>query len=323
MSRGASVAAAVVGSSPAAYEQLTEPRALRPVHASLAAAATTRSAERAAAAAARDAADRCLSSARSELREVELSIILARRACEVASERRRLGAVGRARRGRFLGYAADAAAGGDAESAGALAAAERDEHTARLAALGSEAAALRARGVALSEAHAAAERALRTSHARSLVKLRQEFEGMLQALRGRFADRLCALRAELSLRHRVELRHVEERRNSHIDALLQAHDAAYAEMRRYYNDVTRANLGLIAQLKRQILDAKERAAANSKLMAEIGEENRRLASPLQRATTELNSLQADLRDLSKDRESLRNARARLKVSCGGAGWAWA
>ena len=97
------------------------------------------------------------------------------------------------------------------------------------------------------------------------------------------------------------------------NVLMQAHDASFAEMKRYYNDITKANLELIAVLKAQIGDSNEKAVANGKLMAEIAEENRRLADPLQRATAELNSLQADLRDLDKDRDSLRNARARLQV----------
>jgi mRNA-degrading endonuclease HigB of HigAB toxin-antitoxin module len=63
--------------------------------------------------------------------------------------------------------------------------------------------------------------------------------------------------------------------------LMRAHDDAYAEMKRYYNDITRANLDLISQLKAQIAEASSKQVANQKLMLEIATENQRLSDPLQ------------------------------------------
>lgn len=48
-------------------------------------------------------------------------------------------------------------------------------------------------------------------------------------------------------------------------------------------------------------------------MLQVAEESKRLSDPLQRAQEELRSLQNDLRDADKDRQSLRYAKARLKV----------
>jgi cell shape-determining protein MreC len=94
---------------------------------------------------------------------------------------------------------------------------------------------------------------------------------------------------------------------------VQAHEDAFQEMKKYYNDITRANLELISQLKAQVAQANEKQAANQKLMLEIAEENKKLSDPLQRAQEELKSLQSDLRDADKDRQSLRYAKTRLTV----------
>ncbi len=95
--------------------------------------------------------------------------------------------------------------------------------------------------------------------------------------------------------------------------LSQAHEDAFQEMKKYYNDITRANLELISQLKAQVAQANDKQAANQRLMLEIAEENKKLSDPLQRATEELKSLQNDLRDADKDRQSLRYAKTRLLV----------
>jgi growth arrest-specific protein 8 len=98
-----------------------------------------------------------------------------------------------------------------------------------------------------------------------------------------------------------------------VSSIVQAHEDAFHEMKKYYNDITRANLELIAQLKAQVAQANDKQAANQKLMLEIAEENKKLSDPLQRATEELKSLQNDLRDADKDRQSLRYAKTRLLV----------
>jgi hypothetical protein len=52
-------------------------------------------------------------------------------------------------------------------------------------------------------------------------------------------------------------------------------------MKRYYNDITRANLLLIKQLQTQIAEANEKVAASQKLMREIADHNASLKEPLE------------------------------------------
>lgn len=56
------------------------------------------------------------------------------------------------------------------------------------------------------------------------------------------------LEKELSLRMKVEIHEIEERKNNHINDLMVNHEAAFREMKQYYNDITKENLDIITQL---------------------------------------------------------------------------
>jgi hypothetical protein len=50
------------------------------------------------------------------------------------------------------------------------------------------------------------------------------------------------------------------------------HDKAYAQMKEYYNDITRGNLKLIKDLQKKVEELKERAVNNKRLLLEYKEE---------------------------------------------------
>jgi mRNA-degrading endonuclease HigB of HigAB toxin-antitoxin module len=166
----------------------------------------------------------------------------------------------------------------EAESKG-----EEELHLKKEALLRRDKLALRARTRHLEEAQAEAARQTRLMQEKSLVKLRQEFRATLDALRAKYEGRLASLREDLTLRHRVEVHEVEERKNLHLNQLLRAHEQAFAEIKAYYNNITRANLELITTLKAQVAEANEKQAANQRLMLEIAEEKKRLSEPLRQA----------------------------------------
>ena len=134
---------------------------------------------------------------------------------------------------------------------------------------------------------------------------------MLGKLREKYEGRLASLRADLRLRHKVGVHEVEERKNLHICQLSQAHEEAFGEMRRYYNDITRSNLELITQLKARIGEANSKSVSNQRLVLEIAEENKKLSEPLQQALSERAQLTAELKDAARDKSSLVYARTRL------------
>jgi hypothetical protein len=188
---------------------------------------------------------------------------------------------------------------------------DEDSHLRREAGMRSDKLALKSRVREMEEGNAEAVREMKVLHDKNIHKLRQEFATNLEALRGKYELRLRHLRDDLRLRHKVEVHEVEERKNLHINQLMKAHEEAFAEMKRYYNDITKANLQLIAQLRSQIAEANEKVAANQRLMREIAEQNTRLKDPLERATKDLAELHGELKDAEKDRQSLRYAKGRL------------
>lgn len=156
-------------------------------------------------------------------------------------------------------------------------------------------------------------RSMKTLHDKNLSKMRSEFEKNLASLQEKYEARVSQLRADLELRRKVEIHEIEERKNLHINDLLHNHEQAFNDIKKYYNDITRDNLKLIRDLKGEVAEMTKKAAANQKLMYDIAQENKRLSEPLKIAVAEVESLKAGLKDAEKDKLSLKNAKARLRV----------
>ncbi|CAM9270974.1 unnamed protein product [Phaeothamnion confervicola] len=148
---------------------------------------------------------------------------------------------------------------------------------------------------------------------KNLTKMREGFELGLGELKARCAQRLEQLEEDLDLRHKVEVHELEERKNMHINDLMKNHTAAFGQMKQYYNAITGDNLRLIRSLKDELTEMRTKAAANQKLMQDISQENKRLSEPLAVAVAEVAELRASLKDRAKDRLSLANATARLRL----------
>jgi len=146
---------------------------------------------------------------------------------------------------------------------------------------------------------------------KQLIKLRQQFDDGLTELTSRCEARLRQLDVDLELRRRVEVHEVEERKNQHINDLVKKHKKAFTQMKDYYNDITGGNLQLIKTLQKQILELKERAITNKRMLLDYVQENQKLSEPLAKVTAEIADLQASLRERTKDQMALRNAHSRL------------
>jgi len=133
----------------------------------------------------------------------------------------------------------------------------------------------------------------------------------LMELTTRCEARLRQLEIDLELRRRVEVHEVEERKNQHINDLVKNHKKAFGQMKSYYNDITGGNLQLIKSLQKQIVEIKERAINNKRMLLDFVQENQKLSEPLARVTAEIAELQTSLRERTKDQMALRNAHSRL------------
>ena len=53
------------------------------------------------------------------------------------------------------------------------------------------------------------------------------------------------LKEELDLKLKVELHELEERKNLHINELINNHQKSFDDLKKYYNEITAENLALI------------------------------------------------------------------------------
>ena len=126
-----------------------------------------------------------------------------------------------------------------------------------------------------------------------------------------YENKLGILRESYSQKHAHEVHEIEERKNAHIANLMRNHDAAFSEIKNYYNDITHNNLDVIKTIKDDIAQMKQKEAVNDQLMHEISQENKRLTQPLTKALHEVDELRKSTTTQLKDAQSLAYTRSRL------------
>jgi chromosome segregation ATPase len=156
-------------------------------------------------------------------------------------------------------------------------------------------------------------RALKEIERKEMTKLREEYEQAHAALLRQSEQRLSELKDDLELRRKMEIHEIEERKNRHINDLMDNHERAFAEMKNYYNSITRDNLTLIKSLKDELQELHSKHTENQTIMGDLSQRNERLNDPLRSAQQHVHELRVKLKNYTKDRESLRQARARLAV----------
>merc|ERR1719316_339157 len=148
--------------------------------------------------------------------------------------------------------------------------------------------------------------------AKSLMKLRETFEHNHKQLEKHYEQQVEELKIDLELRRKVEIHEIEERKNQHINELLNNHQEAFDEIKAYYNDITHDNLLLIKSLKDEIQEMKEREKKNQKRMALLTQENKDLSEPLAKKLEEQRELEEKLKSYEKDKMALKNLKAHNK-----------
>ena len=101
--------------------------------------------------------------------------------------------------------------------------------------------------------------------------------------------------------------------SQHINELYAHHSHAYGQMKDYYNSITRNNLELIKSLKDARQQMKEKQVQDTEAMLRMDQTNKELSVPLAKTTKQKNDLIHDLKGYAKDKLSLKNATARLKL----------
>uniref|UniRef100_A0A1B0DA44 Dynein regulatory complex subunit 4 n=1 Tax=Phlebotomus papatasi TaxID=29031 RepID=A0A1B0DA44_PHLPP len=155
---------------------------------------------------------------------------------------------------------------------------------------------------------------LKLSHSESLSEERSRYERELKELLVHQEAKMDRFIQECTVKNRMEVAEVEERKNSQIARLIEAHDKAHQELKMYYNDITLNNLALIGSLKEQMEDLRQQSERNERTVAEVTAENRRLIEPLQEAKAELADLRKKLENYDRDRSALARSKTRCKTA---------
>ena len=91
------------------------------------------------------------------------------------------------------------------------------------------------------------------------------------------------------------------------------HEAAFTEMKNYYNDITRENLDLIRMHKERLADFRAKIDSNQKTIDTLKERMEELKVPLSEARRDRDILKKKLKTFDKNKMALTNAKARLEV----------
>jgi len=155
---------------------------------------------------------------------------------------------------------------------------------------------------------------LAEQHQKKTMKmLETEYDRKIRQLEEKYEETLIRLRSELELKLKVEIHEIEERKNQHINELIRNHEAAFAELKSYYNEITVENLTLIKSQKERIEELQTSLISNGKLITEIKAKNKEKEEPLERNRKLRDDLKYALRLHAKDKMAISNLKIKLRA----------
>jgi len=146
---------------------------------------------------------------------------------------------------------------------------------------------------------------------KTLKKQAGYYDAKIENQINNYEELLRKLKAELELKIKVEIHEIEERKNQHINDLMRNHDAAFAELKSYYNDITKENLTVIKGQKQDIENLQASLLTNSKQITEIKAKNKQAEGPLKQNRKLRDDMKYALRQHAKDQMSLANLKLKI------------
>merc|ERR1712129_14935 len=144
-----------------------------------------------------------------------------------------------------------------------------------------------------------------------IKNVNQEFGDKLTKLDDKYQVILRDLRNDLNLQTKLQIHEIEERKNLHINDLIQNHEKSFDKMKDYYNSITRDNLDLIRSLKTELAELKSKIQSHEDKYAMILGENKKLNLPLNEAKSEVEVYNKKLVNYNKDKRSLKSNQKHL------------
>lgn len=153
-------------------------------------------------------------------------------------------------------------------------------------------------------AHLNEIKTLKLKYAEEIDKLVKQFENEAIELEQKYEHKLTSQYEALTLKHRMEMTEVEERKNTQITNLIKNHEVAFAEMKAYYNDITLNNLSLIKSMKEQMDEMRNNEERMKKQVRELIIENKKYSGNVKSYEESLATLTGQLANYEKDKQSL-------------------
>ena len=105
----------------------------------------------------------------------------------------------------------------------------------------------------------------------------------------------------------------QERKHQHINKLVSNHEAAFAQMKEYYQQITRDNCALLDKYEAEVKELLANQKKNATYLEMAMKERERLKTPLEAALSEVADLQFKLKDAPKTKTALQGFQGRLKM----------
>ncbi|KAG7190574.1 hypothetical protein KM043_006666 [Ampulex compressa] len=162
-------------------------------------------------------------------------------------------------------------------------------------------------------AHINEIRALKLHNAEEMSNIMKQFESEAIEMEQKYEQKLSSQYESLTLKHRMEIAEVEERKNLQITNLIKNHETAFAEIKDYYNDITLNNLSLIKSMKEQMEVMKNNEERMKKQVRELTAENKKYHTDLKGSQETGADLARQLVNYGKDKQCLLHTRRRLNI----------
>ncbi|XP_014354850.2 dynein regulatory complex subunit 4 [Papilio machaon] len=141
-------------------------------------------------------------------------------------------------------------------------------------------------------------------HAEELSKAREDFQEKARQIEDKAEKKLHETKVELTVKHRMEIAEVEERKNKQLSDLIAHHDRAFIDLKSYYNDITLNNLGLISSIKQQMEEMQKVKERAEKVAKDAVAEAKNLREPLEAAIIDNKELKRQMSNYDRDKAAL-------------------
>lgn len=122
------------------------------------------------------------------------------------------------------------------------------------------------------------------------TKMKHEFERLSNEINTKYIHKMELMRQEMDNKRKIEIRKIQEKKDTAINELTAKHDLKYREIKQYYQEITNTNLDIIKQLKDELADARKEDSDKQKQKMDQQEQNNKVVEPLEQANADVDRL---------------------------------